>query len=41
MVGWHHRLDGYDFEQALVVGDWQGGLACCSPWDHKDLDTTE
>ena len=41
MVGWHHQLDGYEFERALGVGDGQGGLACCSPWDHKDLDTTE
>ena len=31
MVGWHHRLDGYEFEQALEVGDGQGSLACCSP----------
>ena len=31
MVGWHHRLDGYEFEWALGVGDGQGGLACCSP----------
>ena len=41
MVGWHHRLDGHEFEQALGVGDGQGGLACCSPWGHKELDTTE
>ena len=41
MVGWHHRLDGHEFEQALGVGDGQGGLACCSPWGCKDLDTTE
>ena len=33
MVGWHHRLDGREFEQALGVGDGQGSLACCSPWD--------
>ena len=32
MVGWHHRLNGHEFEQALGVGDEQGGLACCSPW---------
>ena len=31
MVGWHHRLDGPEFEQALGVGDGQGSLACCSP----------
>ena len=41
MVGWHHRLDGHEFEQTPVVGDGQGGLACCSPWGPKDLDTTE
>ena len=41
MVGWHHRLDGYELEQALGVGDGQGGLACCSPWGHKELDRTE
>ena len=32
MVGWHHQLDGHEFEPALGVGDGQGGLACCSPW---------
>ena len=41
MVGWHHGLDGHEFEQALGVGDGQGSLACCSPWGHKDSDTTE
>ena len=41
MVGWHHRLDAHEFEQALRVGDGQGSLACCSPWGHKKLDTTE
>ena len=41
MVGWHHWLDGLEFEQALGVGDGQGGLACCGPWGHKELDTTE
>ena len=40
MVGWHHRLDEHEFEQALGVGDGEGSLACCSPWDHKS-DTTE
>ena len=40
-VGWHHRLDRHEFEQALGVGDGQGGLACCSPWVHKESDTTE
>ena len=41
MVGWHHRLDGRESEQAPGVGDGQGGLACCSPWCHKESDTTE
>ena len=41
MAGWHHRLDGYEFEQAPGVGDGQGGLGCCSPWCHKALDMTE
>ena len=41
MVGWHHRLDGHEFEQAQGVGDGQGGLACCSPWGCKESDTTE
>ena len=41
MVGWHHRLNGHEFEQALGVGDGQGSLACCSPWGCKELDTTE
>ena len=41
MVGWHHRLDGHEFEQALVVGDRQGSLMCCSPWGCKEPDTTE
>ena len=41
MVGWHHWLDGYEFEQAPGVGDGQGDLVCCSPWDCKELDTTE
>ena len=36
MVGWHHRLDGCGFEQALGDGDGQGGLACCSPWGFKE-----
>ena len=40
MVGWHHRLNG-EFEQALGVGDGQGGLACCSPWGCKESDTAE
>ena len=34
MVGWHHQLDGHEFEQAPGVGDGQGGMACCSPWGY-------
>ena len=41
MVGWHHSLDGYDFEKASGVGDGQGSLMCCRPWGPKELDTTE
>ena len=41
MVGWHHQLDGHEFEQVLGVGEGQGGLACCSPWSCKELDMTE
>ena len=41
MVGWHHQLDRHEFEQALGVGDGRGSLTCYSPWDHKELDTTE
>ena len=41
MVGWHHRLDGHEFEQASGVGDGQGSLACCSPWGCKELDRTQ
>ena len=41
MVGWHHWLNGHEFEQALGAGDAQGSLACCSPWGHKELDMTE
>ena len=40
MVGWHHWLDGYEFEQALGDGEGQGSLVCCSPWGHKDSDMT-
>ena len=40
MVGYHHRLDRHEVEQALGVGEGQGSLACCSPWDCKELDTT-
>ena len=41
MVGWHHQLDGHEFDQTLGVGDGQGGLQCCSPWGRKDSTTTE
>ena len=41
MVGWHHPLDGLEFEQALGVGDGQGSLASCSPQGHKEPDMTE
>ena len=41
MVGWHHQLNGHEFEKALGVGDGQGGLMCCSSWDCKELDMTE
>ena len=41
MVGWHHRLNGHEFEHALGVGHGQGNLVCCSPWGHKESDTTK
>ena len=41
MAGLHHWLDGREFEQAPGAGDGQGGLACCSPWGRKELETTE
>ena len=41
MVGWHHRLDGHEFEQALGVGDGQGRLVCYRLWGHKELDMTD
>ena len=41
MVGWHHWLNAYEFEQTLGDSGGQGSLACCSPWGHKELDTTE
>ena len=40
MVGWHHQLNGHEFEQTLGNGDGQGSLACCSPWGHKKSDMT-
>ena len=41
MVGWHHRLNGNEFEQAPGVGDGQGILVCCNPCDHKESNMTE
>ena len=41
MVGWHQRLNEHEFEQAPGVDDRQGSLAYCSPWVHKELDTSE
>ena len=41
MVGWHHRLNGHEFEQTLGDGEGQGSLACCRPWVCKELDTTK
>ena len=41
IVGWHHRLNEHEFEQAPGVDDRQRRLACCSPWGCKESDTTE
>ena len=41
MAGWHHRLDGHEFEQTLGVGDGQGGLVYYDSWGRKESDTTE
>ena len=41
MVGMHHRLNEHEFEQTLGDNEQKGGLACCSPWGRKELDTTE
>ena len=41
MAGWHHRLEGLEFEWTLGVGDGQGGLACCNSWGHKESDMTK
>ena len=40
MAGWHHRLDGCEFEWTPGVGDGQGGVVCCGSWGHKESDTT-
>ena len=41
MAGWHHRLDGHEFERTPGVGDGQGGLVCCNSWGRKESDTAE
>jgi len=41
MVGLYHQLNGHEFKQALGIVERQGSLACCRPWSHKELDTTE
>ena len=41
MAGWHHRLNGDEFEWTPGVGDGQGGLVCCNSWGHKESDMTE
>ena len=41
MVGWHHQLNGHEFEQTLGDGEGQGSLACFSPWGCKQSDTAE
>ena len=41
MVGWHHQLNGHEFEKTPGVGDGLGGLVYCSPWGHKESDTTK
>ena len=40
MIGWHHRLNGHEFEQTMGDSEGQGGLVCCSPWGRKESDTT-
>ena len=41
MVGWHHRLNGHEFDQAPGDGEGRGSLACGRPWGHKELDVAE
>ena len=41
VVEWHHRLNGHEFQQVPGDGEWQGSLVCCSPWGHKESETTE
>ena len=40
MVGWHHRLNGREFEHTLGDSEWQGSTVCCNPWGHKESDMT-
>ena len=40
LVGWHHQINGHEFEQTPGDGEEQGSLVCCGPWSHKELDTT-
>ena len=41
VVEWHHQLNGHEFEQTPGNSEGQGSLVCCSPWGHKESDTTE
>ena len=41
MIGWHHRLNGREFEQTLGYSEGQGSLECCRPWGHKESDMTQ
>ena len=41
MAGWHHQLDGHEFERTPGVGDGQGSQACCNSWGRKESNTTE
>ena len=41
MIGWHHQLNGHEFEQTAGDSEEQRGLACCRPWVHRELDTIE
>ena len=41
MAGWHHQLDGHEYEKVSGVGEGQGNLVCCCPWGCKESDTTE
>ena len=40
MTGWNHRLNGHEFEQTTKVNGGQKSVACCGPWDHKELNMT-